>query len=59
MAARIETLETPVGSQSWLPPVGRFVSTAAALVSQWWKWRSPSLVMSDEWLYEFHRRGRS
>jgi len=58
MAARTETLETPVGSQSWFPLIGRFVSTVASLVSQVWKRRSPSLVMSDEWLYDLQRRDR-
>ena len=59
MAVRSETLETPVGSQSWFPLVGRFLSTVASLVSQVWKRRSPSLVMSDEWLYDLQRRDRS
>jgi hypothetical protein len=54
MTVRVDTLNTRVGSQSWLfPAFFLFSSTATSRLLQWWQQRSSTLVMSDEWLHEF------
>lgn len=59
MTVRVETFETPVGSQSWLVPTLRSLSSAAATrLFGWWLHRSSAMVMSDEWLHEFQSTNR-
>ena len=59
MTVRVETFETPIGSQSWLVPTLRTLSsTAVAMLSQWWQQRSAMLVMSDEWMHELRNNSR-
>jgi hypothetical protein len=54
MTVRVETLDARVAPQSWLSPaLFRLSSTATSRLLEWWRRRSTTLVMSDEWMHEF------
>jgi len=60
MTVRVETLDALVGSSSRLLPTLRTLSIAAAMLATWWRKRSSTQVMSDEWMneYRWSSRGR-
>jgi hypothetical protein len=61
MTARVDTLDTMVGSSSRLLPTLRTLSPAAttlAKLTTWWRGRRSTLVMSDEWMKEYRWSSR-
>jgi len=59
MTVRVDTFETPVGSQSWFVPTLRSLSsTAVTRLLDWWLRRSSPMVMSDEWMHELRATNR-
>jgi hypothetical protein len=59
MTVRVDTLDVPFRSLSWLVPRLRTLPfTATARLSRWWEDRSSALVMSDQWMHEFRSTER-